>query len=103
MSQCWEWSFFRAFPSTRSVRLRRWQLQEAKNKFSQVAEEAVTYGPQVITKRGEEAVVVISKSEYDRLTRPKNSLLVFLRDSPLAGSDLSVDRDAGPGREETGL
>ena len=79
--------------------LRRWQLQEAKNKLSQVAEEAVTYGPQVITKRGEDAVVVVSRKEYDRLTRPRDSLAAFLLASPLAGSGLTVYRDPGPGRD----
>ncbi len=29
-----------------------WQLQEAKNKFSEVVEAALKDGPQVITKRG---------------------------------------------------
>ena len=77
---------------------KRWQLQEAKNKLSQVAEEAVTYGPQVITKRGEDAVVVVGKAEYDRLARPSNSLVEFLRDSPLAGCEIDFDRDDSPGR-----
>lgn len=79
---------------------KRWQLQEAKNKLSQVAEEAVEYGPQVITKRGVDAVVVMSKAEYDRITRPENSLVDFLRVSPLAGSQLDFGRDSDPGRDE---
>lgn len=78
---------------------RRWQLQEAKNKLSQVAEEAVRYGPQVITKRGEDVVVVISRAEYERLSRPRTSLVEFLTSSPLAGSGLVVDRDPKGGRE----
>ncbi len=78
---------------------KRWQLQEAKNKLSRVAEEAASYGPQVITKHGEDAVVVISKDEYERLTRPRTSLVKFLAASPLAGSDLVATRDAGLGRE----
>jgi antitoxin Phd len=77
----------------------RWQLQDAKNKFSQVAEQAVSYGPQVVTKRGKDAVVVLSTEEYERLAAPKGRLSDFLRDSPLAGSGLVVDRDADPGRE----
>jgi len=81
------------------VGVKRWQLQEAKNKLSQVAEEAVAYGPQVITKRGEDAVVVISREEYDRLARPQTSLVEFLASSPLAGSGLVVGRDPDPGRE----
>jgi prevent-host-death family protein len=31
---------------------RVWQLQEAQNKFDEVIEEAVKYGPQIITKEG---------------------------------------------------
>lgn len=77
---------------------KKWQLQEAKNKLSQVAEEAVAYGPQVITKRGEDAVVVISRAEYDRLKRPQSGLAVWLSSSPLAGSGLVADRDPTPGR-----
>ena len=37
-----------------------WQLQEAKNKLSEVVDEAIREGPQVITGRGEEVAVVIS-------------------------------------------
>ncbi|MFH1569179.1 MAG: type II toxin-antitoxin system Phd/YefM family antitoxin [Gemmatimonadota bacterium] len=82
---------------------KRWQLQEAKNKLSQVAEEAVAYGPQVITKRGEDSVVVLSRAEYERLTRPSRSLVEFLAVSPLAGSGLEVDREPDPGRPVEGL
>ena len=82
---------------------KRWQLQEAKNKLSQVAEEAVAYGPQVITKRGEDVVVVLSRAEYDRLKRPQTGLAEWLRSSPLAGSGLVVDRDPAPGREAEAL
>ncbi len=81
------------------TRKHRWQLQEAKNKLSQVAEEAIAYGPQVITKRGEDAVVVISRDEYERLSRPQTSLVGFLAASPLAGSGLMVERDPEPGRK----
>lgn len=78
---------------------KRWQLQEAKNKLSRVAEEAAMYGPQVITKHGEDAVVVISKAEYDRLTRPKSRLTEFLSSSPLKGAGLVAERDRASGRE----
>ena len=82
---------------------KRWQLQEAKNKFSQVAEDAVRYGPQVITKRGEDAVVVISRAEYDRLRCPRTRLTEFLFSSPLVGSGLVVDRDRVSGRKDVPL
>jgi prevent-host-death family protein len=81
------------------ARNKRWQLQDAKNKLSQVAEEAVTYGPQIITKRGKDTVVLISRAEYERLSRPRRSLTDFLLSSPLAGSGLMVERDSCPGRD----
>jgi antitoxin Phd len=40
--------------------IRSWQLQEAKNKFSRVVENAVNDGPQIITKRGVEVAIIIS-------------------------------------------
>jgi len=36
------------------------QLQEARNRFSQVVNEALSDGPQVVTRRGEEGAVIIS-------------------------------------------
>lgn len=78
---------------------RKWQLQEAKNKFSQVAEEAAAYGPQVVTKRGKDAVVILSMEDYDRLRTPKTGLVEFLRDSPLADLELGAPRSEEAGRE----
>ncbi len=40
-----------------------WQLQEAKNRLSEVVERAVTTGAQLITKHGRPVVVVISAQE----------------------------------------
>ena len=76
-----------------------WQLAQAKNKLSEVFTRAMTEGPQTITRRGE-AVVVISKPEYDRLagTRKKMSLGEFLLQGPsFEGVDL--ERDKSEGRE----
>ncbi len=70
-----------------------WQLQEAKNKFSSLVESAQKEGPQVVTKHGKEAVVVISADDYRELTRPKTSFQQFMRKSPLAGLDLDISRN----------
>lgn len=72
---------------------RAWQLQEAKNKFSNLVERAQKEGPQVVTKHGKEAVVVISADDYRKLARPKINLHQFIRKSPLAGLDLDLYRD----------
>ena len=64
----------------------RWQLQEAKNRLSEVVRKATDEGPQVVTLRGDDAVVVIAADEYARLTRKPNGTLVdFFRKSPLRG------------------
>ncbi|KAB0676430.1 type II toxin-antitoxin system Phd/YefM family antitoxin [Aureimonas leprariae] len=44
-----------------------WTLQDAKNKFSAVVEAAQNGKPQRVTKRGVEAVVVLSTADYERL------------------------------------
>lgn len=56
-----------------------WQLQDAKNRFSEVVKKALANGPQIVTKRGVETVIVLSVKEYRNLKRPKNSLVDFLR------------------------
>jgi prevent-host-death family protein len=76
-----------------------WQLQDAKNKFSEVVEKALKNGPQVITKRGIETVVIMSVKDYQKLTRPKTNIVEFFRKSPLSGVDIDITRDKDYGRE----
>jgi antitoxin Phd len=75
---------------------RVWQIQEAKNKLSEVIEEAVQHGPQIITRRGVEVVVVLSYEEYakDQRSRAQSGVKLsdFFHKSPLAGMDLKRDR-----------
>jgi antitoxin Phd len=70
-----------------------WQLQEAKNRFSEVVNRALSDGPQTVTRHGEEVVVVLSKAEYNRLKKSKTSLVAFFRQSPLVGVELELERD----------
>ena len=46
---------------------RVWQLQDAKNKFSELIKRAAEGEPQVVTKRGKRAAVLVSTAEYARL------------------------------------
>jgi prevent-host-death family protein len=78
---------------------RSWQLQDAKNRLSQVVASACSQGPQTITLRGRPAAVVISFAEYARLVKPKSSLADFLRRSPLSGMDLEIERSRDTGRK----
>lgn len=46
------------------ARGRKWQLQEAKNKFSEVVRRARDEGPQVVTLRGEDVAVVVDARTF---------------------------------------
>ena len=63
--------------------MRRWKLEDAKNRFSDVVRRAQGQGPQLVTRNGKDAVVVLSIEDYGRLTAP-DSLVDFLAASPLA-------------------
>ena len=72
----------------------QWQLQQAKSHLSEVVRLAVQQEPQHITVRGEPTVVMLSYQEYLRLTKPKLSLVDFMRQSPLLEEDLDITRDS---------
>lgn len=72
---------------------------EAKNKLSQVIASAERGEPQVITKNGREAAVVISYREFQRLTAKNESLSDFLLNSPLRGARIDLTRSKDTGRE----
>jgi antitoxin Phd len=79
-----------------------WQLQAAKAQFSEVFRRARERSPQVVTKQGKEAVVILAIEEFERLTRrarqPK-SLSKFFAESPLAGISVDFERKPDYGRK----
>ena len=76
-----------------------WQLQEAKNRLSQVVHDASSNGPQIITVHGKPAAIVLSMQDYERLIRPQTTLTEFFTKSPFYDVDLDLDRDTDSGRE----
>ena len=76
-----------------------WQLQDAKNRFSEVVERALHEGPQTVKRRGKETVVVLSIKDYQKLKKPKTSLREFFKRSPLYGLELDLTRKREYGRE----
>lgn len=46
----------------------RWQVQEAKQRFSELLRRASEEGPQAVTKHGEEVAFVIDAAYYRQLT-----------------------------------
>jgi prevent-host-death family protein len=82
---------------------RSWQLQEAKNKFSEVVEDALKKGPQIITRRGVETAVVLSSAEYRKMLLGKIKLSEFFRQSPLAKLRIDMSRDKSDARSDIPL
>lgn len=76
-----------------------WQLQEAKNKFSNLVDKARHDGPQVVTRHGKESVVIIAIEDYQKLNRPTSDLISFFKKSPLSGIDLDLARDKSSSRD----
>lgn len=76
-----------------AINSKTWQLQEAKNKFSELVRKATEEGPQVVTKHGRESVVVISSEEYRKLEQPETLLIDFFRQSPLYDLQIDLERD----------
>jgi prevent-host-death family protein len=73
----------------------RWQLQEAKNRLSEVVDLALEEGPQTVTRHGKEVVVILSKEEFDRRRRtrgPRGRIVAFLRQLAFADAKLDLRR-----------
>ncbi len=75
-----------------------WQLQAAKQHFSELVERARTERPRVVAKHGRDAVVIVSAEEYSRLRGGEPDLIHFLRSAPDLDL-LDVDRAADVGRD----
>lgn len=75
-----------------------WQLQAAKQHFSELVECARRDAPQLVTKHGKDAVVVVSAEEYRRLRGGGPSLVEFIRSAPDFDA-LDLDRSQDRGRD----
>jgi prevent-host-death family protein len=74
----------------------RWQLQEAKQRFSELIRSVEADGPQVVTRHGQDVAVVISMAEYRHLRHEGEDFKAFLRSAP--DLDLEINRSAQPAR-----
>jgi prevent-host-death family protein len=80
--------------------MKTWQIQEAKARLSTVLRSAEQDGPQEITHHGRSVAVLVSRADYDRLAGTSQSLVEFMRCSPLYGEDdLVIERDRSLTRE----
>lgn len=76
-----------------------WQMQDAKARMSELVKRAQLQ-PQDITVHGKSVAVVLSREAFDRLSQAQDSLVDFMRRSPLYDEDdVVLERDASPTRE----
>jgi len=69
-----------------------WSVADAKARFLDVVARASEQGPQIVTRRGRRAVVVVAVEEGERKSSRRGSLAEFFAESPLHGSGLVVER-----------
>ncbi len=74
-----------------------WKLAEAKNRLSEVVNLSLEGTPQEVTRRND-AVMIISKTEYEKLTGIRQDFKTYLSEGP-DFSDLPLERDRSPMRE----
>lgn len=72
-----------------------WTVAAAKARLSEVIDRAASKGPQMITRRGRHAAVVVSAEEWERKTKRHGNLTEFFARSPLRDSGLRIERLKG--------
>ena len=71
-----------------------WQVQEAKQRFSEVVRAAASGEPQIVTRHGQEIAVVIDIELYRHLRGESMTLMEFLGAAPVLDDDLDIERSA---------
>jgi antitoxin Phd len=75
-----------------------WQLHLAKARFSELLSRAEHEGPQIITRHGKEAAVVLSAADYHRLEAGRPDFRDYLLAGPKVDA-FEVARDPDTGRD----
>ena len=72
-----------------------WKLEDAKAQFSELVRRAQSVGPQTVTVRGKEAVVIVAARQMTDASEGQPSLTDFLRGSALGLVDVGREDDLG--------
>jgi antitoxin Phd len=73
-------------------RVRTWQLKDARANFITLVDKAISDGPQIVTRHGKKAVVVVSIEEWMRRERRRGDLVDFFANSPLREEAIDIER-----------
>ena len=79
--------------------VREWQVKDARASFSELVDKALREGPQIVTRNGKPAVVVVAAEEWNRRNRRRGDLVDFFAASPLREEGLEIPRLADSPRE----
>ena len=81
--------------------VRRWRLQDAKARFSELVRLAHSDGPQHVTLHGRDAVVVVDADEFRRLNGRRTGQLLIdaIRASPHRDVEIEPRRSVMPVRD----
>ncbi len=70
--------------------MRDWAVQDAKSRFSELLDTCLSEGPQMVTKRGIEAAVLMPAQEWRRLQQASRPTLKDILLAPQPTSDLPI-------------
>ncbi len=76
-----------------------WPVADAKARFSEMIDRALSNGPQTITRKGQKTVIVVSADEWERRTGRRGNLAEFFASSPLRDSGLQIERPTDGARD----
>jgi len=72
-----------------------WRLADAKNRFSELVNRALNGDPQLVLRR-RDAVVVVARRDYEKLTGKRSSFKQFLLGNGPSFQGLDLTRDKSP-------
>lgn len=75
--------------------MKEWQLQEAKQRFSELIRAVETDGPQSVTRHGKGVAVVLDVDTFHRVAWEPADFKQFLTEGP-SFDDLEIERDETP-------
>jgi antitoxin Phd len=73
----------------------KWQIQEAKARFSEMVDRTLREGPQTVTRHGKPVAVLIKAEQYQRLRAGGKTFKALLASAPLEGVEIRRSRDTG--------
>ena len=74
-------------------------IKDARANFSTLVDKAISGGPQIVTRNGKKAVVVVSIEEWVRRERRCGDLVDFFANSPLREEGIEIERQRDYPRE----